>query len=257
MTLLGCCAVVALAIAIAQTVGASPATPSLTVSPGSNLHSGQSVSVSVGPNGFFTPHSHVNILECADPGGKAANLPKDDSTCDGTTIQGDTVLVATDGSFSAPSYTVYSLPNATLGEQANGQPVCNATNPCVLYVGQNQNDFTAPKVFSAPFTVDPTAVSTTTVSGAATSPASGGASSPGSNTTSPPGTTATTAATTAPSSSGSGIDPSVSLSATSAGGVTTLASTGPPARLAWIVGLGTGLVFLGSLGRRLAGRAQA
>ena len=33
------------------------------------------------------------------------------------------------------------------------KPICNQTNSCVLYVGQNQNDFTAPKVFSAPFLI--------------------------------------------------------------------------------------------------------
>jgi hypothetical protein len=257
MALLGSCAVVALAIAIAQTVGASPAAPNLTVSGGSNLHSGQSVSISVGPNGFFTPNSHVNILECADPGGKAANLPKDDSTCDGNTIQGNTVSVAADGSFSAASYSVYSLPNATLGEQANGQPVCNATNPCVLFVGQDQNDFTSPKVFSAPFTVDPSAVSTTTVSGEASSPTTTATSSSGSTVSSTPGPTDTTPATASSSSSGSGIDPSVSLTATPAGGATSLASTGPPPRLAWIVGLGSGLAFVGSLGRRHVSRARA
>ena len=42
-----------------------------------------------------------------------------------------------------------------MGEQANFKPICNQTNYCVLYVGQNQNDFTAPKVFSAPFLIAP------------------------------------------------------------------------------------------------------
>jgi hypothetical protein len=255
MVLLGVVTVVALAIAVAQTVGASPAAPSLTVSPGSNLHSGQSVSVSVGPNGFFTPRSHVNILECADPGGKASNLPKDDSTCDGNTIQGNTVLVAADGSFSASGYAVYSLPNSTLGEQSNGQPVCNAGNPCVLYVGQNQNDFTAPKVFSAPFTVDPGVPTTTTLPSGLTPPGSTSTSSPDTNVTSTPPTTGSTVVTTTPSSS-SGIDPSVSLSTVGAGTPTTLASTGPPAQLAWLVTLGSGLVLVGSLGRRYVSRER-
>jgi hypothetical protein len=264
LVLLGGCTVVALAIAIAQTVGATATAPSLTLSPDSNLHNGQSVSLSVGPNGFFTPHSHVNILECADPGGKAANLPKDDSTCDGNTIQGMTVLVAADGSFSASGYTVYSLPSVTLGEQSNDQPVCNATNPCVLFVGQDQNNFTSPKVFSAPFTINPATVTTTTAPTGTSSPGSTSTSSPGSTSTSSPGTSATsTPATTGSTTSattpstGSGVDPAASLSTAGAGAPTSLATTGPPAELAWVVGLGSGLVLIGSLGRRRVSRARA
>jgi hypothetical protein len=261
MVLLGLCTVSALAIAIAQTVGASAAAPNLTMSPASNLHNGQSVSVAVGPNGFFTPNSHVNILECADPGGKAANLPKDDSTCDGNTIQGATVLVGTDGSFSTSAYPVYTLPSAALDEQSDGQPVCNATNPCVLFVGQDQNNFTTPKVFSAPFTIAPAAITTTTVPEGGTSPASTSTSSPGTGATSTPGTTGststapTTPVSTAPPVS-SGIDPSTSLSSAPTAAPTSLATTGPPAQLAWLVGLGSGLMFFGSLGRRLVNRAR-
>ena len=101
------------------------------------------------------------------PGGSAANLPKDITTCDGNTIQGTTILVANDGSFSDSSYQVYMLPNSVLGEQPNDKPICNQTNYCVLYVGQNQNDFTAPKVFSAPFLITPGSGSHHTTSTAA------------------------------------------------------------------------------------------
>ena len=131
--------------AITRSAGAS-APPALNVSAHGTLTNGQTISVSVGSNGYFTPHARVNILECADPGGLAANLPKDDSTCDGNTIQGSTVLVGSDGSFSDPSYPVYLLPSATLGEQGNAQPICDQTHYCVLFVGQNQNDFTVAKV---------------------------------------------------------------------------------------------------------------
>jgi hypothetical protein len=260
MVILGLCTVGALAIAIAQTVGASAAAPNVTVSPGSNLHNGQSVSVAVGPNGFFTPNAHVNILECADPGGKVANLPKDASTCDGNTIQGPTVLVGTDGSFSTSGYSVYALPSTTLDEQPDGQPVCNATNPCVLFVGQDQNNFTAPKVFSAPFTVDPGTVTTTTLpngsSTGSSTPASTSASSPGGTT---PPATATTGPTSAAvtTSSANGVDPAASLSAPGGSAPTALATTGVPTQLAWLVGLGSGLMFVGSLGRRHMKRSQA
>jgi hypothetical protein len=108
----------------------------------------------VGPNHYFTPYAHVNILECADPGGKKKNLPTSAFTCDGNTIQGDTVLIAKNGSFSEHGYEIYALPNtAALGESPNGQPVCNTKKPCVLYVGQNQEKFSAPKEFSRPFTI--------------------------------------------------------------------------------------------------------
>lgn len=134
---------------------ASGAPPALHVSPTGNYHDGESLTVSVGPNGYFTPHSRVNIIECTDPGGLPSNLPKDITTCDGNTIQGNTILVGADGSFSQSNYPVYSLPSSTLGEQYNALPICNESNYCVLYVGQDQNDFTAPKVFSAPFLISP------------------------------------------------------------------------------------------------------
>ena len=144
-----------------QDAGAS-APPPLTVSPHGNLTDGQTVSVSVAPNDYFAPHAAVHILECADPEGSVANLPKDDTTCDGNTIQGGTLLVGADGSFSDPSYPVYLLPSQQLGEQTNDQPICNQSHYCVLYVGLDQNDFTQPKVFSAPFLIAPSTATSTT-----------------------------------------------------------------------------------------------
>jgi hypothetical protein len=234
-------------IAAAFIVGTAPsssasAIPALTVTPITGLHDAQTVSVSVGPNGFFTPHSHVNILECADPGGTAAKLPKDISACDGNTIQGDTVLVADDGSLSEPKYTVYRLPSSTLGEQTNNQPVCDQSNQCVLYVGQNQNDFTAPKLFSAAFSIAASAGSTTTTPTSQTS------------TTARPTTSSTTAASGASSStvtSPTSVDPSVSIASATAGDTSTLAATGLPSRTTWVTVLAAALVLAGSLGRRV------
>lgn len=117
--------------------------------------SGELINVKVGPNKYFTPYLKVNILECSDPGGTTAHLPKSIANCDGNTIQGGTVLINRDGSFSQDDYPVFSLPNSVLGEQSNQQPICNLTHACVLYIGQNQEDFTQPKIFSAPFTVKP------------------------------------------------------------------------------------------------------
>jgi hypothetical protein len=250
-------------------VGCAPAgasAPTLTVTPSTDLHDGESVSVSIGPNSVFTPNSRVNILECADPGGSVANLPKDDSTCDGNTIQGNTILVAANGSASDPNYTIYLLPSPALGEQSNDQPVCNQTNPCVLYVGQNQNDFTAPKVFSTAFSIAPASGGTTTTgvtasTGTTTTPTTNTsassstattadpASGNSSNTTPPPSATAAT-------STSSTVSPSVTLASTAATNGTALANTGVPSDLEWVIGFGIALLVGGSLGRRLIGYAR-
>jgi hypothetical protein len=222
---------------LAETAGASAAPPSLNVSPQGNLRDGQTVSVGVGPNGYFTPHERVNILECADPGGSVANLPTDISTCDGNTIQGATILVADDGSFSDSAYPVYTLPNSALGEQANNQPICNETNACVLYVGQDQNDFTAPKVFSAPFLITPSS-GTTTSTTAGTTGSSG----------SPAATSTTAAPATSSATSATGGQGATSVASTSG----SLADTGPSAELTWLVVSGMALLLSGTIGRRLA-----
>ncbi len=128
----------------------------LTPSPGStNFHDGQQIQLAVGPNKYFAPYSRIVVLECADPGGQTSSLPKSDITCDGNTVQGFSILVNKDGSFSTPSYRLYSLPNSILGETAHNEPVCNQTHMCALYIGQDQTNFTAPKVFSVPFTIVP------------------------------------------------------------------------------------------------------
>jgi len=138
---------------------ADQSTVTITPSPSDGTYrDGETVTVAVGANGLFPGYSKVNILECADPGGATANLPTSFSDCDGDTIQGGTIITAADGSFSEPDYQIYSLPNRALGEQPNRLPLCNVTNPCVLYVGEDQNNFSQPKMFSAPFTVASTPV---------------------------------------------------------------------------------------------------
>ncbi len=228
-----------------EVVGASGAPPTLIVSPHGNLKDGQTISVAVGPNGYFTPHAGVNILECADPGGSVANLPKDITACDGNTIQGSTILVANDGSFSESAYPAYALPSTALGEQSNYKPICNQTNACVLYVGQNQNDFTAPKVFSAPFLITPGSGSSSSTSTSTTAPAT---SSTGSSATT--STTAAPATSSATNGSGAAVGLTTTPAATSPTGA--LANTGPPAQTAWVVASGMALLLFGALGRRLA-----
>ncbi len=209
--------VVAFAVAVAWHPGtAAAAGPSVVVKPTLSTYAdGQSVAVSVGPNSLFTPHLRIAVIECADPGGTASGLPTSISTCDENTVQPDTVLVQPNGSFSEPDYTLYALPNIALGEQGNWQPVCNQTHKCVLFVGEDQDDFTKPKVFSAPFAFTSTAP---TLAGRVTT---GATSSP-----------------TIP------VSASVSLPAA------TLAFTGTSDATPWLVALGGALVGGGILGRR-------
>lgn len=139
------------------TWGAAPAgaasPPALKITHGPYRNE-QKINLSVGPNHFFTPYSHVNVLECADPKGKKKNLPTSVFSCDGNTIQGNTILVAKNGSFSEHGYQLYTLPNASqLGESPDTKPACNQKSSCVLYIGQNQEKFTAPKLFSPSFLI--------------------------------------------------------------------------------------------------------
>jgi hypothetical protein len=188
---------------------------------GGKFADGQVVRVSVGANSHFVPHSHVAILECADPGGNTAGLPTSLAGCDENTIQGDTTVVEADGSFVEPNYTLYALPSAVLGEQANWQPICNATTECVLFVGEDQNDFTQPKAFSTPFLM--------TGGGAVAAPS--------------PSPTAASAPPTAP------VSASVSLPATE------LAFTGVPGELVALAGGGVVLILLATVGTLVVRRS--
>jgi hypothetical protein len=166
--------------------------PTVSVTPASSkgaFADQQVVKVAVGANSLFTPNSRVVILECTDPGGSAANLPISYSSCDGNTIQPDTTVVHADGSFVEPSYLLYALPSAALGEQANWQPVCNASHPCVLFIGEDQNDFSKAKVFSAAFTMSGGApASATSAASTALAPAPASTQAPVSAAVSLPGT---------------------------------------------------------------------
>jgi hypothetical protein len=126
------------------TIAPSPGT-------GSTYADQTGVQIVVPANTDFTPGQTIDIVECADPGGTAANLPTDDTSCDGLTVNGDTVYVRGDGDFTESSYTLYSLPSSVLKEGPSYTPVCNATNACVLFIGQDYTNFSLPHVFSQPF----------------------------------------------------------------------------------------------------------
>jgi hypothetical protein len=164
----GALAVVVLVIVIVVFAGSGGSAPSATgtpehpvvaLSPPSTsvaYHDGQKIKLSVAANKLFNPYSRVVVLECADPGGQVSNLPVNDNTCDGNTVNGYSILINKDGSLSTGryhSYLLYALPDRSLGESPDGEPVCDKTHWCVLYVGENQNNFKSPKIFSAPFTI--------------------------------------------------------------------------------------------------------
>ena len=112
------------------------------------------VEVQVPANSTLVAGDSVKILECADADGRTDDLPTNSLDCDGLTIDvGKTINVGTDGTVDKTNYEIYALPSAALDESSNATPVCTATSACVLYIGQNQNDFTQPYVWSQPFYV--------------------------------------------------------------------------------------------------------
>jgi hypothetical protein len=123
---------------------------------GDAYSSGQEINVVVPANSLFVQTSNVNILECAAPNGVLPSLPNE---CDGNTIQGPTILPNADGSINLQTegdglYQVFALPDApSLGESPSSAVTCGdtAATECVLYIGENQGDFTAPHIFSQPF----------------------------------------------------------------------------------------------------------
>ncbi len=149
-------AAAALAILSTLSLPAGAVSPPRLIITSGTFHNYELISIAVGPNHFFKPYSRVNILECADPGGKKQNLPTNANTCDGNTIQGNTILVNKNGSFSEHGYELYALPNKPqLGELPGNQPVCNQKKSCVLYIGENQENFNSAKMFSPPFLIQP------------------------------------------------------------------------------------------------------
>ena len=100
------------------------------------------------PSGAVT----IKFLECADPGGLVANLPTKPSECEPGTIHsisgananGSMSLTGTNG------YQVLALPDPNLGS-SNGTTCGLAPHQCVIGIFTNQNDFSKPHLFSAPF----------------------------------------------------------------------------------------------------------
>jgi hypothetical protein len=136
------------------------AVPIGTVASGAAFSSGQQIDVVIPANSVFTnPNQNINILQCAAPNGVPPTTP---NSCDGNTINGESLDPNADGSFdyqsfSGSAYTVYNLPDKPeLGENPGGVTCGNtAATECILYIGVNQLDFTQPHVWSQPFFISP------------------------------------------------------------------------------------------------------
>jgi hypothetical protein len=117
--------------------------------------SGQNINITVPANSVFNPITAVQIVECTAPNGV---LPTDPSSCDGLTQNASTVLPNGDGSVNYQAFTgslfpIYAIPDHfSLGENPGG-PVCSTTVSCVLYIGDNSQDFTQPHIWSSFFYV--------------------------------------------------------------------------------------------------------
>ena len=210
-------------VEIQMTAGGSVAT--------SPLDNHATVNVVVGSNstlsrsalqtaGFPSGTAPIKVLECADPNGSAANLPKKATDCDPTTIFSSTT-VQDNGSVYASKYTIYALPDTAELGPSNGT-VCDASHQCVLGIFSDQNDLTKPHLFSAPFEVSATDAAATGAPGSSGT----GSTSPGSSTA-------------------NGASAAVSVAPA------TLANTGGPTWWPWLLGAGLVLLVVGSTLRYL------
>jgi hypothetical protein len=169
--------------------------------------------------GFPSGAVPIKVLECSDIGGSPANLPKKPTDCEPETVQAAAGGQA-NGSMIIKGFTIYALPDPVDLGVSNGTVCDNAAHQCVLGVFSNQNDFSKPHLFSAPFQ----AVSTASNGAGSTSP-SGGSNSSGA---------------TSSGSAPSGASAKVSVPPA------TLANTGGPTLWPWLLGAGFVLLLVGS-----------
>jgi len=190
--------------------------------------------ITVSGSGFPT-HSQdpagLQIIECSDPQGSAANLPTDAGVgCEGISVNAGQINTDSAGKFR----TAYLV--AALSTKAGTSSIdCDAAHYCVLWVGTDYNNaFTSgPHAFTTPFEVNE---NTTT----GTPPSQ-------TNTTAPPSDAAGSSGTT----------PGVGTAGSSVTLQGSLASTGVPGLVPWLLGLGLLMALLGTLVRCLtAGRAR-
>jgi len=163
-----------------------------TVTSGTPYSSGQIITVTVGANNVLStagqtgagappPNGSYYFEECEDPGGTTANLPTSFNGCEAGTLDIETTGNVSTGAVTAPSFTVYDLPDVgTVGGPTMTAPpgMCDAApNFCVIGIfAANPNSgnpgFSRPHLFSAPFLmkVDPTGTDSGTNPGDGTAP---------------------------------------------------------------------------------------
>jgi hypothetical protein len=124
---------------------------------------GEQVDLSMGTNGLFSQSDayggSIVALECEyNNGTGGAADPPSANYCDAQTAAGDfPETVNSDGSWDYAAANegdlvgVYAVPGTTF----QGSSIkCDAVHACVLYAGENYNNFTVSHVFSNPFLVD-------------------------------------------------------------------------------------------------------
>jgi hypothetical protein len=128
-------------------VPAAFAAAAATATPSTNLHDGQILSVS---GSGLPANTTVQIMECQ---GTAATPPSDNTSCDGNTLDtqatsdGSGSFVNAAGDANGDSgFKVYAL--GTPGSTFNNSTIhCDVAHACVLYVGVDQNNFSAAHTF--------------------------------------------------------------------------------------------------------------
>ncbi len=150
------------------TAGAAPsngaqvgsAVPSETFTANTPFSSGQILTVNIPANTVLPGDTNVLIEECAAPNGV---IPTQSTACDSNTVDSDTITPNSngpgDGSFTYSTYTAYALPDTHIGDPVSSNIHCGntAATECILYVGDNVNDFTQPHFWSQAFYINPTA----------------------------------------------------------------------------------------------------
>ncbi len=130
------------------------ATPSGSSTPGKPFSSGQTITINVPANTVLPGDTNVLIEECSAPNGV---IPSLSSACDSNTVDSDTITPNSDGpgdgSFTYSTYQVFALPDTLIGDTGSSSVHCGPTaaTECMLYIGDNVQDFTQPHFWSQPF----------------------------------------------------------------------------------------------------------
>ena len=216
----------------AGAAGLSNGTVTIQTSSGSTAQSPladkQVVNVSVGPNstlsrssleaaGFPSGVVGTKVIQCADPGGQ---LPQNLASCSATTLVNGGGPQE-NGSVSIEGVIIYKLPDVADLGPSNGT-VCDDQHECVLGIFSNQEDFSKPHLFSAPFVV------------------TGGTGTPSTSSSSTSSSATNSSGTSSAQTAGAGASPGVTVDPA------TLANTGAPNLWPWLLGTGCILLLLGS-----------